>query len=196
MSERWDHNIHYHDILLAALPVRCRRALDIGRGEGTFARRLAERADVVEALDSSAEAIGRARQLSQEPHLFFRQADFMEAEFEAEYDYVSAIAALHHMPFGEALEKMKGLVRPGGVLAVLGLFEERTKFDLAASLVAVPINRHLLRTRGEGDGYSPLTAEPTMNMQEIRSAARQLLPGARLRRHLLWRYSLLWTRPS
>ena len=25
--------------------------------------------------------------------------------------------------------------------------------------------------------------------------ARRLLPGARYRRHLLWRYSLLWAKP-
>jgi predicted TPR repeat methyltransferase len=27
-------------------------------------------------------------------------------------------------------------------------------------------------------------------------AAARLLPGARYRRHLLWRYSLLWTKPA
>ena len=28
-----------------------------------------------------------------------------------------------------------------------------------------------------------------------RDRARRLLPGVRYRRHLLWRYSLLWTKP-
>ena len=31
-------------------------------------------------------------------------------------------------------------------------------------------------------------------MARVATAAR-LLPGARYRRHLLWRYSLLWTKP-
>jgi len=29
----------------------------------------------------------------------------------------------------------------------------------------------------------------------IGDTARRLLPGVRYRRHLLWRYSLLWTKP-
>jgi hypothetical protein len=28
------------------------------------------------------------------------------------------------------------------------------------------------------------------------AAARSLLPGVRYRRHLLWRYSLLWRKPA
>ena len=30
---------------------------------------------------------------------------------------------------------------------------------------------------------------------EVRATARRLLPGVRYRRHLLWRYSLLWRKP-
>jgi hypothetical protein len=29
----------------------------------------------------------------------------------------------------------------------------------------------------------------------MHALARQMLPGARYRRHLLWRYSLIWTKP-
>jgi hypothetical protein len=36
----WNHNSHYHDLLLAAVPPGCRRALDVGCGLGTFARKL------------------------------------------------------------------------------------------------------------------------------------------------------------
>jgi len=32
--------------------------------------------------------------------------------------------------------------------------------------------------------------------EQVRAAAaRRLLPGVRYRRHLLWRYSLLWSKP-
>ena len=34
-----------------------------------------------------------------------------------------------------------------------------------------------------------------MTWAEVRTAARGLLPGVRYRRHLLWRYSLLWRKP-
>lgn len=36
----WDSNIHYHTFLRKHLPSHMARALDIGCGTGTFARRL------------------------------------------------------------------------------------------------------------------------------------------------------------
>lgn len=125
----------------------------------------------------------------------FSVGDFTDAPLEGPYDYVSAIASLHHMPFEPALVKMQQLVRPGGVVAVLGCFEERTKFDLACSCVALPVNRWYLRKRGAHD-YPLPTAKPTMTLPEVRSATKRILPTARVRRHLLWRYSLVWRKPK
>jgi hypothetical protein len=38
--------------------------------------------------------------------------------------------------------------------------------------------------------------EPDMTWAQVRKTAARLLPGARYRRHLLWRYSLVWTKPA
>ena len=35
-----------------------------------------------------------------------------------------------------------------------------------------------------------------MTWAEVRAIAGRLLPGVRYRRHLLFRYSLLWSKPS
>ena len=35
-----------------------------------------------------------------------------------------------------------------------------------------------------------------MTWREVRIEAARLLPGARYRRSLLWRYSLLWRKPG
>ena len=35
-----------------------------------------------------------------------------------------------------------------------------------------------------------------MSWREVRAAAAAALPGVRYRRHLLWRYSLLWQKPG
>jgi hypothetical protein len=37
--------------------------------------------------------------------------------------------------------------------------------------------------------------EPDMTWAQVRKTAARLLPGARYR-HLLWRYSLVWTKPA
>lgn len=55
------------------------------------------------------------------------------------------------------------LVRPGGVLVLIGL-------------------------------APPGLAAPR-DYAEVRRIAARLLPGVRYRRHVLWRFSLVWTRP-
>lgn len=40
----WNHNTHYHRLVLDAMPDPCEAALDVGCGEGLLARRLATRA--------------------------------------------------------------------------------------------------------------------------------------------------------
>lgn len=203
---RWDHNIHYHRVLLAAVPAPCQRALDVGCGDGVFALRLAERAGHVDGIDRSEEAVALGEQtLGDAPNVSLRVGDFMKDEFDAGYDFISAIASLHHMPFDGALTKIKSLLRPGGTLAVLGLYDERTLTDLMTSLIAVPINRRYLRKHGDAEpslpsgdtctSATPVWTDPTMSLAEIRSETRRLLPGARVRRHLLWRYSVVWQRP-
>ena len=33
-DQRWNHNIHYHRLILQAVPPGCQRVLDVGCGEG------------------------------------------------------------------------------------------------------------------------------------------------------------------
>jgi 16S rRNA A1518/A1519 N6-dimethyltransferase RsmA/KsgA/DIM1 with predicted DNA glycosylase/AP lyase activity len=47
----WNHNIHYHDILLAAIPPGARLALDVGWGEGIMTPKLQTRIEHVTAID-------------------------------------------------------------------------------------------------------------------------------------------------
>jgi 2-polyprenyl-3-methyl-5-hydroxy-6-metoxy-1,4-benzoquinol methylase len=37
IQDRWNHNIHYHPVVLDALPPDCERVLDVGCGEGLLA---------------------------------------------------------------------------------------------------------------------------------------------------------------
>jgi len=36
----WNHNVQYHDVILRAVPRQCRRALDVGCGQGLLAQHL------------------------------------------------------------------------------------------------------------------------------------------------------------
>ena len=51
-----------------------------------------------------------------------------------------------------------------------------------------PADRRLWEQRGRHDSYEPLP--------RVRQVCRDLAPGARVRRHLWWRYSIVWRKPS
>lgn len=195
ISDGWNHNAHYHERLLRSVPQPCRCALDVGCGLGAFARRLSSLADQVDALDSDAAVIRQARERSaQARNVRFIEADFMTWEPDEPYDFISMIAALHHLPFGDALTKTAPLLRSGGVLVVLGLDRTPSLFHAGArSLIAYPVSRYYRVVRTTSP-VGARTLEPTMTLPEIRRQATGLLPGATVRRHLLWRYSLVWTK--
>ena len=115
---------------------------------------------------------------------------------EAHYDFVSCLASLHHVPF----ETVRGLHRapaPGGVLAVLGCYRESTPSDFLTSLAAVPVNaaaRLALSRRPQAPVRAPVKP-PAMSLGEVREGAARLLPDARVRRLLFWRYLLVSRRP-
>lgn len=189
----WDHNAHYHRWLLRQLPRRCARALDAGCGTGEFARRLSLRVGEVDAVDTCPESLAVAAQRSR---VRYHCGDILDVRLPHEtYDVISCLAALHHLPLAAALQRFRALLAPGGTIAVLGLYRPSTLADRLVDLCAVPVNllSGLLRSTGERPAALSAPARPaTMSLPQIRRCAEQYLPGARIRRHLFWRYSLIY----
>jgi ubiquinone/menaquinone biosynthesis C-methylase UbiE len=196
MPGAWNHNINYHDVLLTAVPAQCSDALDVGCGDGMFARRLAKRAGNVIGIDRSPIMIETAMRMTADiENVRFITGDFLGVALpENGLDYVSCLTALHHMDFVPAIQRMRCLLRTGGVLAILGVARDRSPRDFAMNGAAVPINRMLRLRRG---WYQPpfSVERPTMSHGQVRTAAAELLPGAELRRLLLFRYLVLWRKP-
>ncbi|MBL1065961.1 bifunctional 2-polyprenyl-6-hydroxyphenol methylase/3-demethylubiquinol 3-O-methyltransferase UbiG [Streptomyces sp. 7-21] len=196
----FDHNDHYHRLLLRQLPPGCRTALDVGCGTGRFAGTLAARGIEVDALDPDAWVIEAARRAHPGPR--YRCEDVTAARLPAgRYDFISCLASLHHVPFA-TVTALRAALAPGGVLAVLGCYREATLADRAWSLAAVPANTAARvavsaadRVRGVAAPPRPPVAEPGMTLAEIRAESARLLPGSRLRRLLFWRYLLVYRAP-
>ena len=88
------------------------------------------------------------------------------------------------------------LLRPGGVLIVLGLDRSPTPIHLRAhAALEVKVSRFYRVTRRTSEVGAPIK-EPGMTLREIRARARVLLPGAAIEQHVLWRYSLIWNKPT
>jgi 2-polyprenyl-3-methyl-5-hydroxy-6-metoxy-1,4-benzoquinol methylase len=194
----WSHNTHYHGELIRRLPPQVGRALDVGCGDGSFARLLALRAREVVAIDADPRGVERARLHAGRPaNVHWECADFLtyDAE-EGSFDLVSALAVLHHLPFDEAIAKMRRLLKPGGRLLVLGVWPSTaTAIDVLISGAAVIVNLGMQATLGATRMDSP-AREPDMPLREVRRRVRAVLPDAVVRRRLLWRYVLEWSKPA
>jgi len=194
MSSRpWNHNIHYHPIVLRAMPLQCERVLDVGCGRGVLARKLAEHRAHVVALDPDPEALSHARgQGNANGRVEYVQGDAVEYQFLREsFDLIAVVATLHHLPLIPALQRFADLLRPGGVLVVIGLYRADTLTDYTLGTIAVPTSLVLKALQGQTDVGAPLR-DPKETFRDIRNACQLVLPGAQLRRRLLFRYSLIW----
>jgi 2-polyprenyl-3-methyl-5-hydroxy-6-metoxy-1,4-benzoquinol methylase len=202
----WDHNTYYQSRLLRALPRSCRRVLDVGCGAGAFAARLAQRAECVDALDSSRDMIAAAQRAVPE-NVTCVLGDVCEVALPAgAYDAITSISALHHMPLPQVLPRLAAALRPGGVLVAVAHHRVEFPRDLVAhavSTLAVYGRRMILiwiprarRYRRELDETGMPVKAPGLTVRQIRRQAGEVLPGARVRRLLLWRYELVWRKPA
>lgn len=200
-DEGWTTNNHYHKFLLKHVPQNCVNALEIGCGTGAFARLLATRCKHVIGLDLSPEMIRVARSRSRQfSNLEFQLGDAMTWSF-PKSDYICSIATLHHLDQRELFQKIKNALTPGGVLVVLDLVEsdglKERMMDVCGLGVSSSLRlihngrlqppaavRKAWEQHGKHDSYSTI--------KQMRALADEMFPGAVVKRHLLWRYSLVY----
>jgi SAM-dependent methyltransferase len=157
---------------------------------------LAQRCQEVIAIDMDHDAIVQARSGGgQEGRIQFVEGDVMTYPFpDDDFDLIAAVATLHHLQLRPALVRFRQLLRPGGVLAIIGLYRGETLSDLAISAAAFPVSWGLRLIRGYADVGAPVQ-DPRDTLREIRTACDSFLPGAFLKRQLLFRCSLTWRKP-
>jgi ubiquinone/menaquinone biosynthesis C-methylase UbiE len=195
----------YRTYLIQQLPPHFENALEIGCGTGEFTRLLASRAQGVVALDLSSQMIRLAKsQSTNYQNIEYVLGDVMSLSLPAEeYDCIVSMATLHHLPLGEALLKMKGALKPNGVLVIHDLVTADGLVDIVTSALAYPVSvarrfwktgrmraprevREAWAEHGKGEVY--------LTLDEVREMCREYLPGARIERHLLWRYTVVWSK--
>ena len=202
-EEGWTSNNHYHNFLLKHVPQNCENALEIGCGTGAFARELAKRCGRVVALDLSPEMIRVARSRStQFDNLEFQLADAMTWNFpRSHFDFICSIATLHHLEQRELFVKMRDALKPRGVLVVLDLVESNGLVERMLDVIGLGVSgglrmihngrlnppaevRKAWEQHGKHDHYS--------TVRQMRALADEILPGASVKRRLLWRYTLVY----
>jgi hypothetical protein len=115
------------------------------------------------------------------------------------------------MPVEEALQRLAVAIRPGGVLAVVALPRRDLVREWPIELVGAVGHRALgvifavLRRRAHRGGWHrpdqyqhvmPMVLDAPLTTRQVRQLAAAVLPGARVRRLVFWRYLLTWQRPA
>lgn len=202
----FDHNDHYHRVILAALPGEAQRVLDVGCGTGEFARLLSAHGLDVDAIDRFSPVIDEARTAGcpGPGRISYRVADAgIDPLPPATYDAVTCVASLHHMPFSVVATLARSL-RPGGRLIVIGLYRNAWS-DYPVDAVAIPAHHAIswyrdFRARRQRDpaptASVPPLRDPELTIAQMTEQAATLIPGARFRRLLYWRYLMVWEKPT
>ena len=193
----------YSKFLLGHVPGNCGRALEIGCGLGAFARLVAGRANSVTAVDVSREMLRVGVERSRAyPNLQFILGDFLRLDLPPEtYDCIVTTTTLHHLPLAEALGKIRSLLRPSGVLILHDLLDPDGLFDTALNFIRLPVSyaarfrrigrfrqRREVRTAWDEHGRHETYLKPA----DVRALRDEYFPGALVRLHLLWRYTIVW----
>ncbi|HKC76068.1 MAG TPA: class I SAM-dependent methyltransferase, partial [Chloroflexota bacterium] len=131
----------------------------------------------------------------------FQVADVLDWDWpEERFDCIASITTLHHLPLEAMVRKMRAALRVGGTLLILDLFAQDGLSDALMALLAAPPSlilrtartgrlRAPRRTCGLGGAWAPrFLAHPSPGAAGLCRCPT----GAHVRRHLFWRYSVVW----
>ena len=189
----WNHNAHYHGLLLRQVPTRCHLVLDAGCGAGEFASLLARHSGSVDAVDRSEPMLEEARRRTP-GNVNCALLDVLADPLpHGDYDAIFSISSLHHMPLEEALSVFANALKPGGTLAAIALPRRDLPRELFIELGAAIAHRAIGALPCV---RMPVVLRPPLTTRHVARRAAAVLPGVRVRRLLFWRYLLVWEKPK
>lgn len=193
---RWNNNIHYHRLILDAVPIGARTALDVGTGNGLLAADLHAFVPDVTGLDIDANVLEFARH--EDRDVTWVQGDVLSVPFPpASFDVVASIATIHHLPdLDQAFARFSELTAPGGVVAAIGLARSSTPVDALYDVAGLIHQQRYKRRHGIWEHSAPIVWRPPHTYSDVRRSAARMLPGAKWSRLSMWRYALIWRKPA
>ena len=159
---------------------------------------LADRLLDVIGIDPHEESIQRAKNDPRAtPRTTFICDDVFLHPFElASFDLVASNAMLHHVDARDGPRRMRQLVRPGGVIVVVGFTMPDGLYDRILMLRGAAVKRAHQFRRGYWEHNAPITWPPPLTTGQMADLAEQELPGATFSRLMSNRFSLVWRAPN
>lgn len=203
LDDKWDHNQNYAKLLLREIGSGG-KSIDIGCGTGEFTKRLSQQVNEVIGIDISPVMIQEALKRNYGENILYKHMDFDDLEEVDKYDYIVSIATFHHLNLETALPKINRMLKPGGKLMVLDLYERRGFIDRTLDLIAVPMNFVVKKIK---NGWSEVGSEESeawnehshldqfMTYSELKGVyQKHLHQNIELKRLLFWRYVMIYTK--
>ena len=196
-ESRWNLNIHYHRIVLEAIPAEARTALDVGCGDGLLTFDFADRGLDVIGLDPDDASVRRATSDQRAgDRTRFVVGDLFSFPLElGSFDVVASVAMLHHVDAEAGVRRMRELVRPGGVLAIVGFARPSGVRDRARAVAGLVLKRAVQLRGRYWEHRAPVVWPPPLSSKEMADLVERELPGSSFRNVLSNRYIAIWTKP-
>lgn len=185
-ADRWNHNTAQYP-RVAGLVSDCPLILDVGCGEGTLARYLADLGHQVVGIDPDPDVLPDDGERTH-----FMIGDVTGLPFaDASFDAVVSVMALHQTRLELALVEMRRVLRPGGLLVDIGYARNKGLGEKLRSAADIPQNliAKIGTTSWEPD---TIKMDALLGWAETREAIQGILPGATWQRLPGWRYLSVW----
>lgn len=204
LNERhpWSHNDYFHSWILANLPDRRSRAVDMGCGRGGLVRTLAPHFDHVAGADRDSEMRRIAEITSADVNNVSITDSQLDSWADDSIDLVTMVAVLHHLDIDDALRQVERILAPGGRVLIVGLAPPRSARDLlwdSVSIVTNPLIGFLHRPWPSPVAAPPApfpVKDPVLTFDEIGHIVKKRLPGATMRHRIGFRHTIEWTKPG
>jgi len=188
----WTHNTAYHKWILSCIEKNS-VVLDVGCGDGLLILRLSEVCGKVAGIDPDAAIIKSAEQrLCDIPNATVQSVGFEEYEAAPEtFDVIIFVASMHHMEHEFCMKKAKRLLKPGGILLVVGCAKRGDILDFLIDVARVLLARIGSAFHGEPkSGIGVSIKEPEVSFREIKRLAKRIFRNVKMRQGLYYRYLL------
>ncbi|MBB4931669.1 2-polyprenyl-3-methyl-5-hydroxy-6-metoxy-1,4-benzoquinol methylase [Lipingzhangella halophila] len=200
----WSHNDFYGRwVADRVASSRAHHVLDVGCGTGNLIDRLRLQAASVTGLEpDTATARIAADRFAGSNTVTIEPVSFADHDPRRQWDAITLVAVLHHLPLTTTLQDLRAHLSPGGRLVIIGCYRQTGAADTLVSAVATIANlamgflKHPTCARRLPPHMRAPTAAPSETLDEIRARAAAELPGSRIHRRLFWRYSLVYDRPA
>ena len=122
----WNHNNHYHRLILGEIKPNAERIMEVGCGAGEFSRLVSARSNGVLGVDLSEKMLQKARPSpNHSPNISYLKGNYFTHTFpENHFDYIVSISTAHHFSLPGFIEKAERELKSGGKLIILDLFGE------------------------------------------------------------------------